>query len=197
MSKHELLAACRTLGVESEKAPQRDQFLPDSQPHSGTMGQEDGKKWAAAAHSQPTIPKSDRLLGMRLDKWLWCARFYKTRGLAVEEIHKGRISVNGQPAKPAREVRPGDAVLLRQGPVVREVMVRALSNQRGPAAVAQQLYEETAQSLAARARAAEQRRLAPEPAASLSEGRPTKRQRRDMEQLRQWDDRWSASIDAP
>ncbi|MGD9551312.1 MAG: RNA-binding S4 domain-containing protein, partial [Burkholderiaceae bacterium] len=74
---------------------------------------------------------------MRLDKWLWCARFYKTRGLAVEEIHKGRVSVNGQPAKPAREVRPGDTVLLRQGPVVREVLVRALSNQRGPAAVAQ------------------------------------------------------------
>ncbi len=132
---------------------------------------------------------------MRLDKWLWCARFYKTRGLAVEEIHKGRVSVNGQPAKPAREVRPGDTVLLRQGPVVREVLVRALSNQRGPAAVAQQLFEETAQSLVARAQAAEQRRLAPEPAASLSEGRPTKRQRRDLEQLRSWGDRWSASID--
>ncbi len=132
---------------------------------------------------------------MRLDKWLWCARFYKTRGLAVEEIHKGRVSVNGQPAKPAREVRPGDTVLLRQGPVVREVMVRALSNQRGPAAVAQQLYEETAQSLAARAQAAEQHRLAPEPAASLGEGRPTKRQRRDLERLRNWGDRWSASID--
>lgn len=132
---------------------------------------------------------------MRLDKWLWCARFYKTRGLAVEEIHKGRVSVNGQPAKPAREVRPGDTVLLRQGPVVREVLVRALSNQRGPAAVAQQLYEETAQSLATRAQAAEQRRLAPEPAASLSEGRPTKRQRRDLEQLRSWGDRWSASLD--
>lgn len=135
------------------------------------------------------------LPGMRLDKWLWCARFYKTRGLAVEEIHKGRVSVNGQPAKPAREVRPGDTVLLRQGPVVREVLVRALSNQRGPAAVAQQLYEETAQSLATRAQAAEQRRLAPEPAASLSEGRPTKRQRRDLEQLRSWGDRWSASLD--
>ncbi len=132
---------------------------------------------------------------MRLDKWLWCARFYKTRGLAVEEIHKGRVSVNGQPAKPAREVRPGDTVLLRQGPVVREVMVRALSNQRGPAAVVQQLYEETAQSLAARAQAAEQHRLAPEPAASLGEGRPTKRQRRDLERLRNWGDRWSASID--
>ncbi|MDF1482009.1 hypothetical protein [Extensimonas sp. H3M7-6] len=57
------LGACRTLGVESEKVPQRGQFLPDSQPHSGAMGQEAGKKWAAAAHSQPTIPKSDRLLG--------------------------------------------------------------------------------------------------------------------------------------
>ncbi|MDF1480648.1 hypothetical protein [Extensimonas sp. H3M7-6] len=54
-------AACRTLGVDSENGPQRGQFLPDSPPHSGTMGQEDGKKWAAAAHSQPTIPKSDRL----------------------------------------------------------------------------------------------------------------------------------------
>ena len=132
---------------------------------------------------------------MRLDKWLWCARFYKTRSLAAEEVHKGRVSVNDQPAKPAREVRPGDTVLLRQGPVVREVLVRALSNQRGPAAVAQQLFEETAQSLVARAQAAEQRRLAPEPAASLSEGRPTKRQRRDLEQLRSWGDRWSASID--
>lgn len=132
---------------------------------------------------------------MRLDKWLWCARFYKTRGLAVEEIHKGRVSVNGQPAKPAREVRPGDTVLLRQGPVAREVLVRALSNQRGPAVVAQQLFEETAQSLVARAQAAAQRRLAPEPAASLSEGRPTKRQRRDLERLHKWDDRWSACID--
>ena len=64
--------ACRTLGVESENVPQRDQFLPDSPPHSGTMGQEDGEKWAAAAHSQPTIPKSDRLLGCILTAW-WAA----------------------------------------------------------------------------------------------------------------------------
>ena len=63
------LGACRTLGVESENAPQRGQFLPDSPPHSGTMGQEAGKKWAAAAHSQPTIPKSDRLLARRLAPW--------------------------------------------------------------------------------------------------------------------------------
>lgn len=133
---------------------------------------------------------------MRLDKWLWCARFYKTRSLAVEEIGKGRVTVNGQAAKAARELRAGDTVALRQGPVARTVVVRALSNFRGPAPVAQQLYEETPESLAARAQAAEARRLAPEPAATLREGRPTKRDRRSMDHLRHdWGDRWSASID--
>lgn len=76
---------------------------------------------------------------MRLDKWLWCARFYKTRGLATEEIGKGRVTVNGQAAKPARDVRAGDTVALRQGPVARTVTVRALSGMRGPAPVAQLL----------------------------------------------------------
>ncbi|WP_325345613.1 RNA-binding S4 domain-containing protein [Xylophilus sp.] len=133
---------------------------------------------------------------MRLDKWLWCARFYKTRALAVEEIGRGRVQVNGQDAKPARELRVGDAVALRQGPVARTVVVRGLSGARGPAPVAQRLYEETAESIAARARAAEQRRLAPEPALSLHEGRPTKRDRREIERTRRdWGDRWTASVD--
>jgi len=133
---------------------------------------------------------------MRLDKWLWCARFYKTRGLAVEEIGKCRVTVNGQSAKAARELRAGDSVALRQGPVARTVVVRALSNYRGPAPVAQQLYEETPESIAARAQAAEARRLAPEPATALREGRPTKRDRRDMDDLRHgWGERWSASLD--
>lgn len=133
---------------------------------------------------------------MRLDKWLWCARFYKTRGLATEEIGKGRVTVNGQHAKAARELRVGDTVALRQGQIPRTVVVRGLSGMRGPAPVAQQLYEETAESIAAREQAAEQRRLAPEPAASLQEGRPTKRDRRDIERThRDWDSRWSASID--
>lgn len=133
---------------------------------------------------------------MRLDKWLWCARFFKTRSLAVEEIGKGRISVNGQAAKPARELRVGDSVALRQPWGQRVVQVRALSLQRGPAAVAQQLYEETPESLQACEQAAQQRRLAPEPAASLSEGRPTKRDRRHIERVQHdWDQRWSASID--
>lgn len=133
---------------------------------------------------------------MRLDKWLWCARFYKTRSLAVEEIGKGRVTVNGQATKAARELRVGDSLALRQGPVARTVIVRALSNMRGPAPVAQQLYEETPESISARAQAAEARRLAPEPAAALREGRPTKRDRRDMDDLRHdWGDRWSASLD--
>ena len=133
---------------------------------------------------------------MRLDKWLWCARFYKTRSLAVEEIGKGRVTVNGQAAKAARELRVGDNVALRQGPVARTVVIRALSNMRGPAPVAQQLYEETPESIAARAQAAEARRLAPEPATALREGRPTTRDRRDMDDLRHgWGERWSASLD--
>ena len=132
---------------------------------------------------------------MRLDKWLWCARFYKTRSLATEEIAKGRVTVNGQPAKPARDLRCGDTVALRQGPVARTVLVRALSGARGPAPVAQLLYEETPESIAARERAAEQRRLAPEPAAALQEGRPTKRDRRNIDRARDWGSRWSASID--
>ena len=132
---------------------------------------------------------------MRLDKWLWCARFYKTRSLATEEIAKGRVTVNGQAAKPARDLRCGDTVALRQGPVARTVLVRALSGARGPATVAQLLYEETPESIAARERAAEQRRLAPEPAAALQEGRPTKRDRRNIDRARDWGSRWSASID--
>ena len=132
---------------------------------------------------------------MRLDKWLWCARFYKTRSLATEEIAKGRVTVNGQAAKPARDLRCGDTVALRQGPVARTVLVRALSGARGPAPVAQLLYEETPESIAARERAAEQRRMAPEPAAALQEGRPTKRDRRNIDRARDWGSRWSASID--
>jgi len=99
---------------------------------------------------------------LRIDKWLWAARFYKTRSLAVEEINKGRVLVNALAVKPAREVRLGDVVTLRQGPVTRTVTVRGLSGQRGPAPVAQQLYEETEASRLAREAAAEQRRLAAE-----------------------------------
>lgn len=131
---------------------------------------------------------------LRIDKWLWAARFYKTRSLAVDEINKGRVLVNEQAVKPARDVRPGDTVSVRQGPVTRVVVVRALSGQRGPAPVAQQLYEETEASRLAREATAEQRRLAAEPALSIEQGRPTKRDRRQLDQTR-WGDRWSAGLD--
>ena len=133
---------------------------------------------------------------LRIDKWLWAARFYKTRTLAAEEIGKGRIEVNGQEAKPAREVKLGDTVSLRQSSVVRTVVVKGLSHVRGPAPVAQQLYEETPESAKAREQAAEQRRYAREPALSIEQGRPTKRGRRELDDAqRGWGDRWSASVD--
>jgi ribosome-associated heat shock protein Hsp15 len=130
---------------------------------------------------------------LRIDKWLWAARFYKTRSLAVEEINKGRVQVNGLDAKPSREVKVDDTVSLQQGPVRRTVTVLGISGSRGPAPVAQLLYQETAQSVADRERAAEQRRLAPEPALAMPHGRPTKRDRRELGNA--WGDRWSASID--
>lgn len=135
---------------------------------------------------------------MRLDKWLWAARFYKTRSLASDEIGKNRVQVNGLDAKPAREVKAGDTVVMRQGPVTRTVLVRGLSQQRGPAPVAQQLYEETPDSIKLREAAAEQRRLNSEPAGSLEHGRPTKRDRRSLDkaQGQAWGNRWSASVDS-
>ena len=132
---------------------------------------------------------------LRIDKWLWAARFYKTRTLASEEIGKGRVDVNEAQAKPAREVKVGDSVTLRQGAVTRTVVVKGLSASRGSAPVAQQLYEETADSLKARQQAAEQRRISPEPAHSIEHGRPTKRGRRELDDAKSWGDRWSASVD--
>jgi len=130
---------------------------------------------------------------MRLDKWLWAARFYKTRSLATEEIGKGRVQVNEQAAKPSREVRVGDLVQVRQigAPMPRSVRVKGLSEVRGPAPEAQALYEETPESIAAREQWAEQRPYAADPALAIEHGRPTKVDRR---RLADWQ-RWSASID--
>ncbi len=136
---------------------------------------------------------------LRIDKWLWAARFFKTRSLAADEIGKNRIEVNGDVAKASREVKPGDTVAMRHGGAVRTVRVRGISGQRGSAPIAQQLYEETAESLAAQAAMREQRRMGSEPALSLEDGRPTKRNRRELDEARRdtnWDNRWSASIES-
>lgn len=147
-------------------------------------------------------PDTDNTSGkVRLDKWLWAARFYKTRSLSSEAIDKGHVRLNGLPVKPSRDVKPGDMLELRIGVDTRTVVVRGLSGMRGPAPVAALLYEETAASLLLRSQAAEQRRLAPEPAHSQPMGRPTKRDRRQIEDLRgapargEWNERWSASLD--
>lgn len=131
--------------------------------------------------------------GQRLDKWLWAARLYKTRALAAAEADRGRVLVNGQAVKPARTIRPGDRLELRQGGLRREFVVRALAVMRRPAPEAQGLYEETAASVEARQRAAEARRQGIEPALARADGRPTKRERRD---LADWQ-RWSVDIDDP
>ena len=122
---------------------------------------------------------------VRLDKWLWAARFFQTRALASRACDLGRVQSNGQPAKPAREVRAGDRLQVRTEAGEFGIVVRALSEVRGPASVAQALYQETDESRAARARAVEVRRqMAPFEIALSGEGRPTKRDRRDLNRLR-------------
>ena len=128
---------------------------------------------------------------VRLDKWLWAARLYKTRTLAAHAVALGRIEVNAAPAKASRELHVGDRVSVQQAGWRQELLIVKLSAQRGGAAIARTLYEETAASLAARERMLQQRKLAPEPALSVEQGRPTKRDRRA---LADWE-RWSASVD--
>jgi ribosome-associated heat shock protein Hsp15 len=120
---------------------------------------------------------------IRIDKWLWAARLFKTRTLAAEAVDLGRVRVNGQRTKPAREARPGDRVEVQVGDLRGEFVIRALSTQRGPASVAQQLYEETADSRARRERRRELLRYGAEPARSIAR-RPTKREGRVLRSVR-------------
>ena len=119
---------------------------------------------------------------MRVDKWLWVARLVKTRALAAEAVKAARVKVNGVTAKPSKEVGPGDRLELRTGPVRREVVVRGVAARRGPASEAALLYEETPESIAARERHAEERRLARQDGGEG--GRPTKKDRRLLEKLK-------------
>ena len=146
----------------------------------------------------PKPPQNKPLMDkIRIDKWLRAARFYKTRSLATDEIGKGRVAINDQTVKASREVKVGDMVSARQGDVTRTVKVLGISDQRGAAPIAQALYEETTDSLQLREKISVQRRLSREPALSIEQGRPTKRNRRDLEKAKQvgWNDRWSASVD--
>jgi ribosome-associated heat shock protein Hsp15 len=128
----------------------------------------------------------------RIDKWLWAARFFKTRSLATEEVHKGHVQIDQHDVKASRELRVGDVLTIWQAKIPRTVVVRGISEQRGPASAAQRLYEETQESITKRTEMAERNRLAPEPAQTMEQGRPTKRNRRA---LKNWDARWSAALD--
>lgn len=121
---------------------------------------------------------------VRLDKWLWAARFYKTRSLATEAVTGGKVDVNGERAKPAKPIKPGDEIRLRLPPYEHVLIVRALSERRGPASVAQTLYDETPESRAERERLSAQLKLSPSAFVYEDKGRPTKKDRRDLSSFR-------------
>jgi ribosome-associated heat shock protein Hsp15 len=121
---------------------------------------------------------------VRVDKWLWAARLVKTRALAVEALKGGRVEVNGERAKPSRDVRPGDAIEFASGRLRRSLVVRATATRRGPASAAALLYEETAESLEARERLAAELRAERASGGAREGGRPTKRDRRRLEAAR-------------
>ena len=121
---------------------------------------------------------------MRIDKWLWAARFFKTRAQATHACELGRISCNTMPAKPSRELRLNDLLQIRNDGGDFQVEVLALSDIRGPAAVAQTLYRETEASIELRAKLAAERKLNPQFETAWDSGRPTKRDRRDLNRLR-------------
>lgn len=124
---------------------------------------------------------------MRVDKWLWAARFYKTRSLAQQAIAAGRVKLNESRIKPAHELKAGDALAIRVGDFEWQITVKALSDKRGPADVARKLYEESEASRAERERRQDLRRWGAEPASTLK-GRPTKRDRRTLERFTQPED---------
>lgn len=119
---------------------------------------------------------------LRIDKWLWASRFFKTRSLAAQAVEGGKVKLNGQRVKPAKELHVGDALDIHIGDYVWQVTVRALSARRGPAEVARRLYEETEESQARRLAQAATRRVENEPAADIH-GRPTKRDRRMLKRF--------------
>ena len=120
--------------------------------------------------------------GIRIDKWLWAARFFKTRSLATDAVSGGKVRLNGAPTKPARDVKPGDRLEISNGDTRWQVVVLALSDKRGPAPEARLLYEETAASIAEREAEQQRRQLASDPAAEIH-GRPTKRDRRQIDRF--------------
>ncbi|MBF0144120.1 MAG: RNA-binding S4 domain-containing protein [Magnetococcales bacterium] len=121
---------------------------------------------------------------VRIDKWLWAARFFKTRSLAAEAVGGGLVQRNGERVKPGRDVKVGDRLTIRRGPFTFQVTILALSSHRGPAPVAVTLYEESPESRLAREELATEKRLQTRGAVALAGGRPEKKARRRFERVR-------------
>lgn len=115
----------------------------------------------------------------RIDKWLWAARFFKTRQLAIDAINAGRLEVNGERVKPSKNIKPGDRLLVRKPPLEYQLVVKAVADKRGSATIAQTLFEESATSILAREKVVAELRDMPPP---LFRGRPTKKDRRTIQQ---------------
>ncbi len=127
--------------------------------------------------------------GVRIDRWLWAARFFKTRSLAKTAIEGGKVHVDGQRTKPAKEVRVGQTLTVRRGHQELTVVVMALSEQRGPATIAQALYSETAESVEAREALSARRRME-RAGLQIPANRPSKKERRDLKRLKGLDEQW-------
>lgn len=135
---------------------------------------------AARSNQKPSSRNdSNTLQSLRIDKWLWAARFYKTRSLAGDAVKTGKVLVNGDKIKPSREIAVGDALTVKQGLFTKTVIVQSLSSRRGPASVAATLYEETSDSIRNRERLREIQQAQPAVRRS-GHGRPTKRERRQI-----------------
>lgn len=130
---------------------------------------------------------------VRVDKWLWAARFFKTRGLAQTALKNGRVLIGGERVKLARAIALNDEIRIRIGDVERTIIVRAISSHRGSAPIAQQLYDETQSSVVAREEQRAKRKLFMDPASAIAAGRPTKRDRRLLRQISDRNDELGAS----
>jgi len=146
---------------------------PDEHDHEN-----DHEADVATTTSSPSDP-------VRLDKWLWAARLFKTRALAAEAVQGGKVHLNGARTKPAKPIRPGDTLDVQRGPTQMTIEVRALSSRRGPASEAMRMYSETEASRTRRARDREAR-AAHTAAMPIPQGRPSKKQRRDFSKLKRW-----------
>jgi ribosome-associated heat shock protein Hsp15 len=138
------------------------------------------RRHGLAAANFEAMQSRDETQKVRIDKWLWAARFFKTRSLAAQAVTSGKVELNGERAKPAKPIQIGDTLRVRNGPYEHVVVVRGLSEQRGPASVAQTLYEETAESRAEREKLSQQLRMAPARFVYEEGGRPTKKDRREL-----------------